>query len=98
VRENTAKIRSRIALLILGPALAAACGFTVARADDSQPESVLKSHGLGVKRGGTTYVLAAESEIQQKLNEAQRIIKQLSLALRQKHEFEQGFQTRMARG
>ena len=54
-----------------------------------RPEEVLKSHGLSVRRGGSTYVLAAESEIQSKLNEAQRIFKQLSFALRQRHEFEQ---------
>ena len=87
-------IRFRVALWILGPALAMACAVAAARADDSQPEDVLKSHGLSVKRGGSTYVLAAESEIQLKLNEAQRIFKQLSFALRQRHEFEQAVDQR----
>jgi clan AA aspartic protease (TIGR02281 family) len=82
-------IRSWVALVILGPALALACTFAAARADDSRPEDVLKSHGLSVRRGGSTYVLAAESEVQLKLNEAQRILKQLSVALRQQREFEQ---------
>jgi clan AA aspartic protease (TIGR02281 family) len=82
-------IRSWIALVILGPALAVACAGSAALADDSHPEDVLKSHGLSVRRGGSTYVLAAESEVQLKLNEAQRIFKQLSVALRQQHEFEQ---------
>ena len=81
VLENTAMIRSRVALVILGPALAVACAVAAARADDSRPEDVLKSHGLSVRRGGSTYVLAAESEIQLKLNEAQRIFKQLSCRL-----------------
>ena len=77
------------ALVILGPALVMACAGGSAGAVLSPPDDVLKSHGLSVRSGGSTYVLAAESEIQQKLNEAQRIFKQLSFALRQRHEFEQ---------
>ncbi len=61
----------------------------VAFAGDSRPEDVLKSQGLSIKRGGSTYVLAAESEIQLKLNEAQRIHKQLGFALREQHQFDQ---------
>ena len=80
--------RFRVVLAILGPALAAA------GASDPGPEDVLKSHGLSVRRGGSTYVLAAESEIQQKLNEAQRIFKQLSLALRHQHEFDRAVELR----
>jgi clan AA aspartic protease (TIGR02281 family) len=83
-------IRFRVALMILGPAFVITCAAAAARAGDPQSsEDVLKTHGLGVRRGGSTYVLAAESEIQLKLNEAQRIFKQLSFALRQRHEFEQ---------
>ena len=82
-------IRSRVALVILWPALALTCAAGAALAAQSPPEDVLKSHGLSVRRGGTTYVLAAESEIQLKLNEAQRILKQLNFAFRQRHEFEQ---------
>ena len=52
VRENTAMIRSWVALVILGPALAVACTVTAARADDPQPEDVLKSHGLSVQTRG----------------------------------------------
>jgi clan AA aspartic protease (TIGR02281 family) len=82
-------IRSWVALLILGPALAMNCAAGAACTDDSQPEDVLKSNGLSVRRGASTYVLAAESEIQIKLNEAQRVFKQLSFALRQRREFDQ---------
>ncbi len=82
-------IRSRVAFVIVGSALAITCAAGLAHAGQSQSEDVLKSHGLSVRRGGSTYVLAAESEIQKKLNEAQRIFKQLSFALRQRHEFEQ---------
>jgi clan AA aspartic protease (TIGR02281 family) len=82
-------IRSRVALVIFWPALALTCAAGAARAAQSPPEDVLKSHGLSVRRGGSTYVLAAESEIQLKLNEAQRILKQLNFAFRQRHEFEQ---------
>ena len=38
--------------MILGPALAVACAVAAARADDPQPEDVLKSHGLSVKTRG----------------------------------------------
>ena len=79
----------RVALVICGPALAIACAVGSAGAAQSPTDDVLKSHGLCVRRGGSTYVLAAEAEIQQKLNDAQRIFKQLSFALRQRYEFEQ---------
>src|ERR1700677_177601 len=82
-------IRSRVAIVILWPVLALTCAAGAARAAQSPPEDVLKSHGLSVRRGGSIYVLAAESEIQLKLNEAQRILKQLNFAFRQRHEFEQ---------
>ena len=82
-------ILSRVVLVILGPALAMTCAAGAVRAGQSPTEDVLKSHGLSVRRGGSTYVLAAESEIQNKLNEAQRIYKQLSFAIRQRHEFDQ---------
>src|ERR1700685_3062635 len=81
--------RFRVALVILGPALAIASVGGSAGAVQVPGEDVLKSQGLSVRRGGSTYVLATESEIQQKLNEAQRIYKQLSFSLRQRHEFEQ---------
>ena len=81
--------RFRVALVILAPALAIASTVGSAGAVQVPGEDVLKSNGLSVRRGGSTYVLAAESEIQLKLNEAQRIFKQLSLALRQRHDFEQ---------
>jgi len=71
-----------------------ACVIAAARADQVPPEDVLKNHGLSVKRGGTTYVLAAESEIQLKLSDAQRIFKQLSIALRQRNEFDQAVDQR----
>jgi clan AA aspartic protease (TIGR02281 family) len=86
--------RFRAAINIVGPVLAMACVVAAARGDQVQPEDVLKSHGLSIKRGGSTYVLAAESEIQLKLNDAQRIFKQLSLALRQRHEFDQAVEQR----
>jgi clan AA aspartic protease (TIGR02281 family) len=82
-------IRSRVAIVILGQALALTFAPGAARAGQSPSEDVLKSHGLSVRRGGSTYVLAAESEIQLKLNEVQRIFKQLSVALRRRHEFDQ---------
>jgi clan AA aspartic protease (TIGR02281 family) len=82
-------IRFRVAIVILGPTLALTCPAGAAHAGLSQTEDVLKSNGLSVRRGGSTYVLAAEAEIQLKLNEAQRIFKQLSFALRQRYEFEQ---------
>jgi clan AA aspartic protease (TIGR02281 family) len=83
-------IRGRIALLVVGRAVTVVCTVAVAAAyaDDPKPEELLKAQGLTVKRGGSTYVLAAESEVQQKLNEAQKVFKQMSLALRQQHEFE----------
>jgi clan AA aspartic protease (TIGR02281 family) len=83
-------IRGRIALLVVGRAVTVVCAVAVAaaHADDPQPEALLKAQGLTVRRGGSTYVLAAESEVQQKLNEAQKVFKQMSLAMRQQHEFE----------
>jgi clan AA aspartic protease (TIGR02281 family) len=87
-------IRFRVAINMLGPALAMACVVASARGDQVQPEDVLKSHGLSIKRGGSTYVLAAESDIQLKLSESQRIFKQLSIALRQRHDFEQAVDQR----
>jgi clan AA aspartic protease (TIGR02281 family) len=89
VLEKTAMIRFRVALMILGTAVAMSCAAGAARAGQSQTEDVLKSNGLSVRRGGSTYVLAAESEVQLKLTEAQRIFKQLSFALRQRRDFEQ---------
>ena len=81
--------RLRGAITMLGPVLAMACVIAVARADQVEPEDVLKSHGLSIKRGGSTYVLAAESDVQLKLADAQRVLKQLNIALRQQHEFDQ---------
>ena len=72
------RFRDRTADLGAGPRATCVTAATVANAGQPQPEDVLKSHGLSVRRGGSTYVLAAESEIQLKLNEAQRIHKQLS--------------------
>lgn len=85
-------IRFGMALAFVGATLAGACAGASAGPDEKGPEAVLKSHGLTVRRGGSTYVLAAESEIQLKLNEAQRIFKQLSFALRQQHEFDRAVQ------
>jgi clan AA aspartic protease (TIGR02281 family) len=87
-------IRLRVAISIAGPALAMASVLAAARADQVPPENVLKSHGLSIKRGGSTYVLAAESEIQTKLNEALRIFKQLSVALRQRQAYDQAVDQR----
>jgi len=69
-------------------AIAAAFLAASAGADPPKPEEVLKSHGLFVKRGGATYVLAAEADVQVKLLEAQRIYKQLSAAVVRRNEFD----------
>jgi clan AA aspartic protease (TIGR02281 family) len=82
-------IQFRIAKNMLELALAMASLIAVARGDQLEPEDVLKSHGLSVKRGGSTYVLAAEAEIQLKLSDAQRVFKQLNIALRRRYDFEQ---------
>ena len=79
----------RVAINRLGPVLAMACVVAVARGDQAAPEDVLKNHGLSIKRGGSTYVLAAESDVQLKLADAQRVFKQLNIAFRQQHEFDQ---------
>jgi hypothetical protein len=81
--------RSRVAWTIVALAVTPAWGIVSARALDEKPEDVLKSHGLSVKRGGSTYVLVAEGEVQSKLNEALRVFKQLSFALTRQHEFDQ---------
>jgi aspartyl protease family protein len=70
-------------------ALAPGWGFTTAWAQVEKPEDVLKSHGLSLKRGSSTYVLAAEVEVQSKLNDAIRVYKQLSFALMRQQDFEQ---------
>ena len=91
-RNGNASLSSRVGDLGAGPR--GGVRGSAAAPGDPQPEDVLKSHGLSVRRGGSTYVLAAESEIQLKLNEAQRVFKQLSLALRQQHEFDRAVELR----
>jgi aspartyl protease family protein len=60
------------------------------RADDESPEAVLKRNGL--RRSGTTYVLAAEAAVQKKLTEVKGLSKQLAYAVMQQKALEQGTQ------
>ncbi|MFI5458899.1 MAG: TIGR02281 family clan AA aspartic protease [Isosphaerales bacterium] len=85
-------IRSRIARMIVLPAVAAACAAAAIRADEPKPEDVLKSHGL--KRSGSTYVVASEADAQRKLNEARLASRQLNYALMEQDAVEQGAQGR----
>jgi aspartyl protease family protein len=57
-----------------------------AEAQEPSPDNVLKSHGL--KRSGSTYILASETDVRTKITEAQRLFRQLGAALRQQREFE----------
>ncbi len=87
-------IRSRIARMIVLPTVMAACAAVAAavRAADSSPEDVLKSHGL--KRSGSTFVVASEANAQKKLNEARLASRQLNYALMEQDAAEQGVQGR----
>jgi len=87
-------ICSRIARMIVLPAVAAACAAAAMGADDSKPEDVLKSRGL--KRSGSTYVVASEADAQKKLNEARLASRQLNYALREQEAALQGAQGRKA--
>jgi len=87
-------IRSRIARMIVLPTFAAACVAVAVGADESDPEGVLKSHGL--KRSGSIYVVAAEADVQKKLNEARLASRQLNYALMEQDAALQGAQGRKA--
>jgi clan AA aspartic protease (TIGR02281 family) len=85
---------SRIARMIALPTFAMVCAAVAAPPDDSNPEEVLKSHGL--KRSGSTYVVASESDVQKKLNEARLASRQLNHALAEQNAAEQGAHGRRA--
>jgi len=87
-------IRSGIARMIVLPAVAAACAAVLVGADDAKPEDVLKSQGL--KRSGSTYVVASEADAQRKLSEARLASRQLNYALREQEAALQGAQGRKA--
>jgi aspartyl protease family protein len=89
--------RSRVVRLARFPAVAGALAIAVAASaaasGDPKPEETLKNHGL--KRGsGPTYVLAAESDVRKKIGDAQRLYRQLTVALAQQqqvaHEIQDG--------
>jgi clan AA aspartic protease (TIGR02281 family) len=69
-------------------ALTPACARGAASTLTQEPDDLLKSRGLSLKRGSSTYVLAAEAGIQSKLNEAQRACKQFNFAFGHQQEFE----------
>jgi aspartyl protease family protein len=68
-----------------GVLVAIAAGAVAAPADS--PEELLKARGL--KRVGSTYVLASEGEVQKKTSEMRALYNQLSLAARRQAEAEQ---------
>jgi clan AA aspartic protease (TIGR02281 family) len=80
-------VRSRALWIATFGAVAVACAAKAGNAQQPNPEAALKSHGL--KRSGSTVVLAAEADTQKKVNEAQRLFRQLSSALAQQQQFEQ---------
>ncbi len=67
--------------------LTAGALFALARADDSTPDQVLKR--LGVKRSGSSYILAGEATVKNKLNETRVMQRRLSEAIKQQRELEQ---------
>jgi hypothetical protein len=85
---------SRVGFLILSMALTATVPLMAARAADTEPQEVLKSHGL--KKSGSTYILASEADVQKKLNEARLASRQLNFALAQQDAALQGAQGRKA--
>lgn len=64
--------------------------IAIVRADDPAPETVLKEKGL--KRSGSVYFLASESEFQKKLAEVRGLYTKLSQAVMRKQMFEQNRQ------
>jgi len=71
--------------LALGPLLAIV--FCAVVGDDSSPDQVLKR--LGVKRFGSGYILAAETTVRTKLNEARLVQRRLDSAIRKQRDLEQ---------
>jgi aspartyl protease family protein len=67
--------------------MAMALVAAAAGAQSPNAAEVLKSHGL--RPSGSTYVLVAEADVRKKLTEAQRLFRQLSLALHHQRELEQ---------
>jgi clan AA aspartic protease (TIGR02281 family) len=61
--------------------------FTAVVAQDKAADEVLKAKGL--RKAGSTYVLAGEGEVQKKLNEAQALFKQMTFAIAQQQAVEQ---------
>jgi hypothetical protein len=61
--------------------------FTAVAAQDKAAEEVLKAKGL--RKAGSNYVLAGEGEVQKKLNEAQGLSRQMTLAITQQQAIEQ---------
>jgi clan AA aspartic protease (TIGR02281 family) len=94
VVEKTKMINSRVASIILSMAVMPAWAGATARALGEKPEDVLKSHGL--KKSGSTYVLASEADVQKKVNEARLVSRQLNYALSQQDAVEQGAEGRKA--
>src|SRR6185312_3840728 len=72
-----------LALLSLGLVIS-----TAARGDDPAAEAVFKK--LGLRRSGSTYILAEEAEFQKKLTAAKGLSKQMAFALAQQRGIEQG--------
>ena len=80
--------RSLVGWMVLITAITVVFETSAARADDARPEEVLKDRGL--KRSGSNYILAAELDVQKKVNEARSLSQQLKYALMQRDTFEQG--------
>jgi clan AA aspartic protease (TIGR02281 family) len=69
-------------------------GTSTVRSDEDRPEDVVKNRGL--KRSGSTYILAAELDVQKKLNEARTRFQQMNFALMQRDAFDQGIEDQKA--
>ncbi len=80
--------RSLVGWMVWMTAITVVFETSAVRADDARPEEVLKDRGL--KRSGSNYILAAELDVQKKVNEARSFSQQLKYALMQRDAFEQG--------
>jgi hypothetical protein len=80
VVENATMIGSRVTWIVMLIALTPAWVPAGARAALEKPEDVLQSHGL--KKSGSTYVVASEADVLKKVNEARLASRQLNRKLR----------------
>jgi clan AA aspartic protease (TIGR02281 family) len=74
------------AVLSAGVGLVLAATAASSRAQDEGSDSVLK--GKGLKKSGSSYVLAAEADVQKGINQARRLYQSVSEAASQKGSFE----------